>query len=93
MELLPTGSGDPVYNPDLVSGARGGSLNMANLRLFNGATVITDPAVPLGEVDVTRSESVCGTDGVVGRIQGLVIDPGSRRVTHIVLEEGHLWGR
>ena len=93
MDLLPTGSGDQVYNPDLVSGARGASLNMANLRLFDGATVTTDSTVPLGEVDVTRGESVCATDGVIGRIQGLVIDPGSHHVTHIVLEDGHLWGR
>jgi sporulation protein YlmC with PRC-barrel domain len=93
MDLLPTGGGDRVYNPDLVSGARGASLNMANLRLFDGAKVTTDPTVPLGEVDVTRGESVCATDGVIGRIQGLVIDPGSHHVTHIVLEEGHLWGR
>jgi sporulation protein YlmC with PRC-barrel domain len=65
---------------------------MANLRLFDGAQVDTQDTVPLGEVDVNRGESVCATDGVIGRIQGLVIDPGSHHVTHIVLEEGHLWG-
>jgi PRC-barrel domain protein len=33
------------------------------------------------------------TDGDIGLVQGLVIDPGSRHVTHVLLQEGHLWGR
>jgi hypothetical protein len=41
---------------------------MANPRLFYGATVTTEQTVPLGEVDVTRGEPVCATDGVIGRI-------------------------
>ena len=40
-----------------------------------------------------HGEQVYATDGAIGRIQGLVIDPGSHHVTHILLEEGHLWGR
>jgi sporulation protein YlmC with PRC-barrel domain len=57
------------------------------------AQVITTDAVPLGEVEVRRGEAVEATDGDIGRVQGLVIDPGSRRVTHVLLQEGHLWGR
>jgi hypothetical protein len=26
-------------------------------------------------------------------VQGLVIDPRNRHVTHVLLQEGHLWGR
>ena len=33
------------------------------------------------------------TDGDIGRVQGLVIDPASRHVTHVLLQEGHLWGK
>ncbi len=47
----------------------------------------------MGEVDVRRGEPVFATDGEIGKIQGLVIDPSSRHVTHVLLEEGHLWGR
>ena len=36
--------------------------------------VITD-AVPLGEVTVRRGEHVHATDGEIGRVQGLVIEP------------------
>jgi sporulation protein YlmC with PRC-barrel domain len=50
-------------------------------------------ALPLGEVGVRRDEAVHATDGEIGRVRGLVIEPGSHQVTHVLLEEGHLWGR
>lgn len=55
--------------------------------------VIVNDAVPLGEVEVRRGDCVRATDGDIGHVQGLVIDPGSRHVTHVLLKEGHLWGR
>jgi hypothetical protein len=48
--------------------------------------------VPLGEVEVGRGDQVHATDGPIGRVHGLVIDPGNRHVTHVLLEEGHIWG-
>jgi sporulation protein YlmC with PRC-barrel domain len=54
---------------------------------------ITYDSVPLGEVEVRRGEPVRATDGDIGRVQGLVIDPGNHHVTHVLLQEGHLWGR
>ncbi len=54
---------------------------------------ITYDAVPLGEVTVRRGEVVRATDGDIGRVQGLVIDAGTNHVTHVLLQEGHLWGR
>ena len=35
---------------------------------------------------------VHATDGTIGQIQGLVIDPGSHQLTHVLLQEGHLFG-
>jgi len=58
-----------------------------------GSSVITEDAVPPGEVSVRRGDSVYATDGPIGRVQGLVIDPRSHHVTHVLLQEGHLWGR
>jgi sporulation protein YlmC with PRC-barrel domain len=49
--------------------------------------------VPLGEVAVHRGDPVHAADGSIGRVQGLVIEPRSRHVTHVLLQEGHLWGR
>ena len=49
--------------------------------------------VPLGEVEVHRGDQVHAADGWIGSVQGLVIDPEDHRVTHVLLQEGHLWGR
>ena len=35
---------------------------------------------------------VHATDGAIGRVQGLVIEPSDHHVTHVLLDEGHLWG-
>jgi sporulation protein YlmC with PRC-barrel domain len=55
--------------------------------------VLTTDTVPLGDVEIRRGEPVQATDGDIGRVQGLVIDAGSGHVTHVLLQEGHLWGR
>jgi hypothetical protein len=55
---------------------------------------VTVDFVPSGEVDVRRGLTVCATDGEIGQVQGLVVEPGGRhQVTHVVLRVGHLWGR
>jgi sporulation protein YlmC with PRC-barrel domain len=56
-------------------------------------TPIVSETIPLGEVSVRRGESLHATDGHVGKVQGLVIDGTSRHVTHVLLQEGHLWGK
>lgn len=54
--------------------------------------ILTD-RVPLGEVEVRRGDHVHATDGWIGSAQGLVIDPKDHHVTHVLLQEGHLWGQ
>jgi sporulation protein YlmC with PRC-barrel domain len=54
---------------------------------------ITYDTVPAGEVEVRRGDHVHAADGSIGHVQGLVIDRGSAHVTHVLLREGHLWGR
>ncbi len=77
----------PYYGlGSLDSGA--GSAVMAGI-----PTVVTHDRVPVGEVEIRRGEHVHATDGIIGRVQGLVIDPNDHHVTHVLLEEGHLWGR
>jgi len=49
--------------------------------------------VPLGEVEIRRGDPVHARDGWIGAVQGLVIDPLDHHVTHVILQEGHLWGR
>lgn len=55
--------------------------------------IVTCDSVPSGEVSVRRGEHVHATDGDIGLLQGLVTDPGTGHVTHVLLQEGHLWGR
>jgi sporulation protein YlmC with PRC-barrel domain len=79
----------------------GGGMGVAGLGMGGGmgvgggipAHTVTSDTVPLGEVDVRRGDPVHATDGEIGRVQGLVIDRGSCHVTHVLLQEGHLWGR
>jgi sporulation protein YlmC with PRC-barrel domain len=54
--------------------------------------ILTD-RVPVGEVQVHRGDQVHARDGWIGSVQGLVIDPTDHHVTHVLLQEGHLWGR
>ena len=54
---------------------------------------ITYDAVPPGEVEVRRGRPVHATDGNIGHVEGLVVDPGTHYVTHVLLREGHLRGR
>ncbi len=49
--------------------------------------------VPPGEVEERRGDRVHATDGDIGQVQALRIDLGSHQVTHVLLKEGHLWGR
>ena len=50
-------------------------------------------SLPPGEVGVRRNERVYATDGEIGRVEGLVIDSGSHHVSHVLLQEGHMFGR
>jgi sporulation protein YlmC with PRC-barrel domain len=58
-----------------------------------GPQTTTEDHVPEGEVEVRRGEHVHATDGAIGRIQGFVIDPTDHHLTHVLLDEGHLWGK
>jgi sporulation protein YlmC with PRC-barrel domain len=54
---------------------------------------IVEDRVPVGEVEVRRGERVRAVDGEIGQLRGLIIDPQDHHVTHVLLEEGHLWGK
>jgi sporulation protein YlmC with PRC-barrel domain len=55
-------------------------------------TVVADN-VPLGETEVARHDRVHALDGEIGQVEGFVVDPADNKVTHVLLQEGHLWGR
>jgi sporulation protein YlmC with PRC-barrel domain len=49
--------------------------------------------LPPGEVEERRGDHVFATDGDIGEVGGLRIDPGSGQVTHVVLKAGPRWAR
>jgi hypothetical protein len=57
-----------------------------------GLQSTTFDRVPLGEVEVRRGDFVRATDGAIGRVRGLLVDPHDHHLTHVLLDEGHLWG-
>jgi hypothetical protein len=56
-------------------------------------TTVIEDVVPLGEDQVGPGDQVHATDGEIGRVRGFVASPDDDRVTHVLLREGHLWGR
>jgi hypothetical protein len=87
-QFLPGGGIYAGYNASQVL-----ALPYYGLGLGNISPPLVVDALPLGEVGVRRGESVHATDGAIGRVQGLVIEPTNHHVTHVLLQEGHLWGR
>jgi len=49
--------------------------------------------IPANELAITRGTSVEATDGKVGRVDEFLINPKTNHITHLVLQEGHPWGR
>ncbi len=72
--------GDPGLPPDPTVGEQ-------------AVTVDTVPDQLPGADEVSRGERVHATDGDIGHVQGIAVDPGTGRVTSVLLRERHLLGR
>ncbi len=59
----------------------------------NASVPVAVDTLPVGEVAVRRGEEVHATDGRIGEVEGLIVEGGSHRVTHVLLKEGHLFNR
>ena len=81
VQLIPPGwrgTGEPV--------AQGGDIP----RIPERETV---DVTPPGEVEEHGGDHVLATDGPIGQLRGFRLAAASGRVTHVLLGEGHLWGR
>jgi sporulation protein YlmC with PRC-barrel domain len=58
-----------------------------------GPSTVSYEAIPQGEVTVRRGDPVRATDGDIGKVAGLVVGDPSGGITHVLLQEGHLWGK
>lgn len=78
VQLLPAGwrgAGEPV--------AEGGTIPRT-------PSMETIDVIPPGEVEERSGGPVHATDGDIGQVRALRIDPASRQVTHVLVREGHL---
>ncbi len=73
----------------------GGSVSGAGVGAGLGHRVrtVTHHVVPMGEAELVPGEHVHAVDGEIGQVLGFIVDPDDQRVTHVLLKEGHLWGR
>ena len=58
-----------------------------------GFITIEHEKMPAGEIAIRRGTRVRATDASIGRVDELMIDRQTEKITHIVLREGHLWGK
>ena len=56
------------------------------------ARTVVEEIVPLGETQLRPGEPVHAVDGEIGHVHGFLVNEG-HRVTHVLLKEGHFWGR
>ena len=49
--------------------------------------------IPPGELDVNRGTRVEAKDGYVGEVDEFVVNPKNGLITHLVIREGHPWGK
>ena len=72
-----------------------GGMGMGGMVMGRAASqqAVTHDKVPPGEVEVRRGQRVHASDGPIGHVRGLVVDPTDHQVSHVLLEEGHLWGK
>jgi len=71
------GESERSYHPDLSEDAE---------------VAVTFHRIPKGDVEIQRDSAVLSSDGKrIGRVDGFLVT--GDHITHVVLEEGHLWGR
>jgi hypothetical protein len=100
-QIVPGALGELGHGPDHKLSApyygRGGmGLAMAvgtGLGTGTAPRRITSDRIPAGKVEVRRGEHVHATDGPIGKVRGLAVVTRGHHVTHILLDEGHLWGQ
>lgn len=58
-----------------------------------GTVTIEHERIPPEELAIHRGTPVMAIDGQVGQVDEFIVEPNSGHITHLVLREGHLWGK
>lgn len=95
--LAEFGNLDAADSIQLVEGVPAGGLGPGGmdspLGIPHPVETIVEDVVPQGESELRHGERVHALDGEIGEVEGFVVNPDDDRVTHVLLKEGHLWGR
>ncbi len=83
----------PYYGLGMSTIGPMGMMGGMDMGISPSPETITSDRVPVGEVEVRRGQHVHASDGPIGQVQGLVVDSHDHHVTHVLLDEGHLWGK
>ncbi len=97
-EVTPGFDPNPTPSKMVLFGLRGGGRRIAMvgtglvgpMRIAPHA--VTEDDLEAGEGEVWRGQHVHASDGPIGHVYGLVVDAAGR-VSHVLLAEGHLWGK
>ena len=57
------------------------------------AVFVEHEAVPAGGLIVHKGAKVFATDGHAGKVDDFLVEKKTGRITHLILLEGHLWGK
>ena len=83
---------DEEVGDDRIYGVDYARLGMRMPAVAARRRIILQDVVPDGEIQLRPGDRVHAVDGEIGRVQGFIVGPGDDRVTHVLLQEGHLWG-
>jgi uncharacterized protein YrrD len=86
-----------TYEPAVIGGygmyPMGGVIYWPYSRADEKDYIHFDSTIPKGQLALHRSDAVEATDGAIGNIDEFLVDPRNDAITHLVLREGHLWGK
>ncbi len=57
------------------------------------AVFVEKEAIPAGGVALHKGAKVLASDGHIGRVDEFLVENKGGRITHLILREGHLWGK
>jgi sporulation protein YlmC with PRC-barrel domain len=86
---------DLADEAELVEGADAtfGVTGVAPMGIPGPVPVVFEDVIPVGETELAPGDPVHCLDGEeVGQVHGFLVDP-DEQVTHVLLKEGHFWGR
>ena len=58
-----------------------------------GTITMEHENIPPNELTMHRGSQVYATDGLVGQVDEFLVEPKDGHITHLILREGHLWGK